>query len=192
MAASLRLAPPKRAKPREVPLAKVVAVALSEHLREYGAGEGGLFFQSREHKLKARTYFNLGVWKPALVKAGIEPTRENGANALRRYFATVLLDAGESIRAVSDYLGATLIPASPLRAYTHLLPSSEDRYRRAMDTAFSGSRVRNVSDGPKQGAFGQVRADRLSLLRYLDSRAEWWWDGLYGHFTTTRRGASRR
>ncbi|HZJ52023.1 MAG TPA: hypothetical protein VFF07_14560 [Actinomycetota bacterium] len=50
-----------------MPLAEVVAVALSEQLREYGSGDGGLFFTSRERKPIARTYFNPGVWKPTLV-----------------------------------------------------------------------------------------------------------------------------
>jgi integrase len=43
-------APPKRAKTRDVPLAEVVAVATSEHLRKYGSRGGGLFFTSREQK----------------------------------------------------------------------------------------------------------------------------------------------
>jgi len=67
---------------------------------------------------------------------------------LRHYFASVLLDAGESIRAVSDYLGHS-DPGFTLRVYTHLMPSSEDHTRRAIDAAFSSSCVRSVSDGPK-------------------------------------------
>jgi integrase len=142
------LAPPKRSKTREVPLAEVVAVALSQHLRKYESGEDGLFFTSREHKPMARTYFNQHIWKPALAKGGVEPTRENGKHALRHYFASVLLDAGESIRAVSDYLGHS-DPGFTLRVYTHLMPASEDRARRAIDAAFSSSRVQNVSDGAR-------------------------------------------
>lgn len=55
-------------------------------------------------------------------------------HALRHYFASVLLDAGESIRTVSDYLGHA-DPGFTLRVYTHLIPSSEERARQAVDLA---------------------------------------------------------
>jgi hypothetical protein len=58
--------------------------------------------------------------------AGVEPTRENGMHALRHFNASVLLDAGESIRALAEYLGHA-DPGFTLRVYTHLMPSSEDR-----------------------------------------------------------------
>jgi integrase len=47
----------------------------------------------------------------------------------------VLLDAGESIKALAAYLGHA-DPGFTLRTYTHLLPTSEDRTRRAIDQAF--------------------------------------------------------
>jgi hypothetical protein len=46
----------------------------------------------------------------------------------------VLLDAGESIKALSEYLGHS-DPGFTLRTYTHLLPSSETRTRKAIDDA---------------------------------------------------------
>jgi len=42
------------------------------------------------------------------------------------------LDAGESIKAGSEYLGHS-DPGFTLRTYTHLLPNSEQRTRRAID-----------------------------------------------------------
>ena len=53
-------------------------------------------------------------------------------HALRHYYASVLLDAGESIRALADYLGHA-DPGFTLRVYTYLMPASEDRARRAID-----------------------------------------------------------
>jgi hypothetical protein len=47
----------------------------------------------------------------------------------------VLLDAGESIRALSEYLGHA-DPGFTLRTSTHLMPSSETRTRRAIDGMF--------------------------------------------------------
>lgn len=55
---------------------------------------------------------------------------------LRHTYASVLLDAGESIKALSGYLGHAE-PGFTLRVYTHLLPASEDRTRRAIDAAFA-------------------------------------------------------
>jgi integrase len=55
-------------------------------------------------------------------------------HALRHHYASVLLDAGESIRAVADYLGHA-DPGFTLRTYTHLMPSSEARARQAVDAA---------------------------------------------------------
>jgi len=56
-------------------------------------------------------------------------------HVLRHRNASVLLDAGENIKALSLYLGHA-DPGFTLRVYTHLLPSSEDRTRRAIDAAF--------------------------------------------------------
>lgn len=79
--------------------------------------------------------FNAGVWKPAIRATGIANTRENGMHVLRHTYASVLLDAGESIKALAAYLGHA-DPGFTLRIYTHLLPTSEDRTRRAIDQAF--------------------------------------------------------
>jgi integrase len=73
----------------------------------------------------------------ALVAAGLEPSRENGMHALRHFYASVLLDAGESVRALAEYLGHA-DPGFTLRVYTHLMPASEERTRRAVDQALRG------------------------------------------------------
>jgi integrase len=44
----------------------------------------------------------------------------------------MLLDAGESIKAVSDYLGHS-DAGFTLRTNTHLMPSSTERAKRAVD-----------------------------------------------------------
>ena len=77
------------------------------------------------------------MWKPALRKAGMPVTRANGTHALRHFYASALLDGGESIRAVSEYLGHA-DPGFTLRTYTHLLPSSQQRPRLAVARALAG------------------------------------------------------
>jgi hypothetical protein len=50
-----------------------------------------------------RGAFNSQVWRPALVKAGVTGlTRDHGMHALRHLYASVLLDAGESVKALAQ------------------------------------------------------------------------------------------
>ena len=106
------IAPPKYGKERDVPLADIVAISLAERLRAHPSGEDGLIFTSREHKPMSRTYYNTHIWKPALVRAGVEPTRANGMHALRHYWASVLLDAGSQSGRSSTTLDTPIL-ASP-------------------------------------------------------------------------------
>lgn len=82
--------------------------------------------------------------------ASVPPLRKNGRRALRHFYASALIDAGESVKAVAEYLGHA-DPGFTLRAYAHLSPSSEERARKAVDTVLSRD-----SDGPMT-APGPVR-----------------------------------
>jgi integrase len=141
---------PKGNKTRTVPLPDSVRDLLAAHLAERPARsvtlpwrtlDGDpvtvpLVLTTREATALNRNYFNTHVWKPALRAAVVEPSRANGMHALRHYYASVLLDAGESIKAVSEYLGHS-DPGFTLRTYTHLMPSSTERTKRAVDDAFA-------------------------------------------------------
>ena len=143
------LALPKGRKIRSIPLASSVRDVLLAHLADNPArpvtapwdrpdGDPvtvSLVLTSRENNPINRNYFNAKIWKPALLAAGIPPTRDNGCHALRHYWASVLLDGGESIKTVSEYLGHA-DPAFTLRTYTHLLPASETRSKAIIDAAF--------------------------------------------------------
>ncbi|MEV5976144.1 tyrosine-type recombinase/integrase [Streptomyces sp. NPDC052114] len=155
----LVFAPPKGGKLRDVPLPNLVSYALANHITQRPPIEvtlpwktpdgppvtATLVFYSREHKALNRNYFNMYLWKPALVSAGVIPerlpgerfkqSREHGMHALRHYYASVLLDAGENIKALAEYLGHA-DPGFTLRTYTHLMPNSQDRARQAIDSAF--------------------------------------------------------
>jgi integrase len=96
----------------------------------------GLVVTTRERTPLARTYFNRHVWKTALDTTWVAPTRVNGMHALRHTHASVLLEDGVSIKALAEYLGHA-DPGFTLRTYTHLMPSSEDRARAAVDRAFA-------------------------------------------------------
>ncbi|MDX2524161.1 integrase [Streptomyces europaeiscabiei] len=72
-------------------------------------------------------------------------------HALRHFHASVLLDAGENVKALSAYLGH-IDPGFTLRVYTHLMPSSDARARKAVDSLYDGTVT--GPDGP-QTAQGQ-------------------------------------
>ncbi|MGY4917599.1 tyrosine-type recombinase/integrase [Streptomyces sp. 900116325] len=168
--AQLVFAPPKGGKLRDVPLPDAVAFAVAEHITQrppltvtlpWKAPDGppvtaSLLFYSRERKPVNRNYFNMRVWKPALVAAGVIParkpgqrfveSREHGMHALRHFYASVLLDAGENVKALSEYLGHG-DPGFTLRTYTHLMPNSQARARRAVDSVFREGG--DTDDGPQ-------------------------------------------
>ncbi|MEV7970492.1 tyrosine-type recombinase/integrase [Sphaerisporangium sp. NPDC088356] len=75
-----------------------------------------------------------------------QAAREHGMHALRHLYASVLLDAGENIKALSQYLGHS-DPGFTLRVYTHLMPSSEGRTRRAVDKIYEAAE--SQPDGPQ-------------------------------------------
>lgn len=72
-------------------------------------------------------------------------------HALRHFYASVLLDAGENIRALSQYLGHA-DPGFTLRTYTHLMPSSEGRTRKAVDSLYLASRKQDHGPEAAQAA----------------------------------------
>lgn len=108
-----------------------------------------------------RDYFNDRLWKPALEAAGlIDPPvvtkrpiagkpgrfravkryaedRENGFHSLRHTFASVQLDARESVVSVSKWLGHA-DPSITLRIYAHMMPEADGRGRTAMQNWFEG------------------------------------------------------
>ncbi|APU12429.1 MULTISPECIES: tyrosine-type recombinase/integrase [Actinoalloteichus] len=138
---------PKREKSRTVPLSAGTLRRLDAHLEAFPAqqvtlpwndvtGEpvtADLLMTDDCGQAYWRQAFNRDLWKPALQRAGMTtPERKDGTHALRHYYASVLLDSGESVKALSEYLGHA-DPGFTLRTYTHLLPSSHERARRALD-----------------------------------------------------------
>ncbi|MEU6417612.1 tyrosine-type recombinase/integrase [Streptomyces spiralis] len=152
-------APPKGAKERVVPLPESVARSIEEHISvhppasvtlPWRAVDGppvtaSLIFHRDQGRPINRNDFNRGVWRPALEAAGVPLGRTSGMHALRHFYASVLLDAGESIKALSEYLGHH-DPGFTLRTYTHLMPSSEKRTREAVNRAFVDGP--DTADGP--------------------------------------------
>lgn len=134
------IAPPKANKTRDVPMAEALSLILAEHVRKFPPGPNGLLFTTRFNRPMDREYFNPKVWRVALKAAEIPDSPRNGMHALRHYYASVLLDAGVSVRALADHLGHT-DPGFTLRTYTHLIPATTDRAAKAIDEAFGRSAI---------------------------------------------------
>jgi integrase len=155
---------PKHDRERTIPLPDSVAEALREYLDQFPAREVTLPWEevdgdahtlrlvitSREAKALNRNYINTYVWKPALVRAGVvtqaeldarvpgrrnQRNRKHGMHALRHLYASLLLDAGVSVKALAEYLGHQ-DPGYTLRVYTHLIPGTEGRAGKVIDLAF--------------------------------------------------------
>ncbi|GAB2799459.1 tyrosine-type recombinase/integrase [Streptomyces daliensis] len=148
-------APPKRGKLRDVPLPGPIADVLRAHMKQFPPVEITLPWKTvtgprvtRRLVFTAplgnhiwRNQFNSDTWKPALAAAGVIPTpgpgekyasaREHGMHALRHFYASVLLDAGENVKALAEYLGHS-DPGLTLRVYAHLMPTSQQRTRKAV------------------------------------------------------------
>jgi len=145
--------PPKGGKTREVPLPDSVASAIRAHMSTHPPvsitlpwqkpdGEpttARLITTSRDRTAAWRPVYNQWTWLPALKKAGVDrQLRVDGFHALRHFYASTLLDAGETITALSSYLGHA-DPGFTLKVYTHLMPSSKQRTRTAVDGVFGDS-----------------------------------------------------
>lgn len=134
-------APPKTAaSSRVVPVGQVVVDALAAHLAAFGEGADRLVFTSDAGEGIRRQ--NLAViFKTAATAAGAPWATFHD---LRHHFASVLIGAGCSVKAVQEALGHANA-SETLDTYSHLWPADEDRLRAAIDGAWKSSRVPAVS-----------------------------------------------
>jgi integrase len=91
--------------------------------------------------------FHKVVWQGAFRAAGIDyRTRADGMYALRHFYASVLLSRGVSVKELAEYLGHS-DPGFTLRTYTHLVPSSHERARAAIEAVFGAVTAQPPGDG---------------------------------------------
>lgn len=117
---------------RDVPLPANVADELAAHLGRFPA-RGGFVFASTHGRPWWHEQYGSRAFTAAAREAGLP--EGTTTHDLRHHYASVLLAAGESVVAVAERLGhenATLV----LTTYGHLLPDSEGRTRRAIESAW--------------------------------------------------------
>ena len=124
--------PPKTPKSnRVVPVADVVGVELAEHVRVFGTNADGLLFHDeRGRRLDRRRVSEW--WRPAARQAGLDGRTFHD---LRHCYASLLIAAGASVKAVQEALGHSSA-VETLDTYSHLWPSDQERLAKAVDQAW--------------------------------------------------------
>ncbi|MFF0220496.1 tyrosine-type recombinase/integrase [Streptomyces vinaceus] len=148
---------PKGGKTRIVDMPRSVATELAAYFLDHPAVDvelpwGGPEPDREKHSFPlvlTTTYgnairaniFNDEAWKPALAAAGVIPAREKGArwkasrkdgfHVLRHTYASVLLEAGESIVTLARWLGHSS-PTITLDHYAHFMPEAGGKGRAAI------------------------------------------------------------
>lgn len=137
-----RLVPPKTTKSkRSVPVPTVLVDGLAAHLAAFPADPQGFVFTNKDGSPVSRQRFG-DVWRKAVQDAGLP--KGTHFHALRHTYATVLIQSGESVTAVSRRLGHAS-PMETLQTYSHLFPDHEDETVRRLDDAYTALVSRPVS-----------------------------------------------
>ncbi|GAA0190915.1 hypothetical protein GCM10008944_03740 [Cytobacillus oceanisediminis] len=166
------IVPPKYTRTRVVPAPAWVLDEIGDHRCRLDPLPNGLLLFGRERKPLNKNYFNTSVWRPALDRAGIPRDRSNGMHALRHTCASLWLEHGVSIKAVSEYLGHA-DAGFTLRTYTHVMPSSGERARLAMEDAFRKGRRPEERDLQPGRTLGAQEHDEGGSPRETNGQRQW-------------------
>lgn len=130
-----KFGPPKTAKSnRTVPVADVTIRKLSAHVAKYPPVAGLLFTTSRQGAVTRSVFGH--AWRPVASTVGL--VDRQGLHQLRHFYASLLIEAGRSVKEVQARLGhATAVET--LETYAHLWPSNEDGTRAVIEAAFGPS-----------------------------------------------------
>lgn len=123
--------PPKSVSSnRTIPASSFVLERLSAHV---GRRHEGFVLQRNDGPVNHNDFAY--YWRKAAKGAGVAALR---FHELRHAYASALISAGCSVRAVQHSLGHAK-PSTTLNLYSHLWPGDEDRLRMAVDAAFGAA-----------------------------------------------------
>ncbi|HVM41754.1 MAG TPA: site-specific integrase [Acidimicrobiia bacterium] len=141
------LGPPKsRSSYRRVPMPDVVAAALRAHLARFEPGRHGLLFTTGAGRPIRRHRFG-EVWRAAVVRAGLP--RGIRFHELRHFYASLLIQEGESVKVVQARLGHASATET-LDIYAHLWPDDGNRTRAAVDGLLGSLAEGTLSEPPME------------------------------------------
>jgi hypothetical protein len=108
---------------------------LAEHIRRFPPGADELIFTTADDRPVRRQRIS-AAWRKAADAAGLP--EKTGFHATRHFYASLLIQHGESVKVVQARLGhASAIET--LDTYGHLWPDSEDATREAVDLVLADS-----------------------------------------------------
>ncbi len=146
----MMFAPPKGGKTRTVPLSPALLAEIDDHDDRFPATavtlpwkkpDGDrvtvrLLVTGEAGRLYTGDLFTKVVWQGGFRESEITHRgRADGMHALRHFYASTLLSRAVSIKELAEYLGHS-DAGFTLRTYTHLVPSSHQRARQAIDAVF--------------------------------------------------------
>jgi integrase len=114
---------------RTIPAPDLVLDELALHIEQYGAGPDGLVFTDTKGDPIRRNALG-HLWRRAATKADVVGFTPHD---LRHYAASVLIEAGQSVKVVQHHLGHASA-STTLDTYAHMWPESEDATRLALNT----------------------------------------------------------
>lgn len=138
------LVPPKTKRSvRRVPIPSVLVEALAAHLAAFPANEDGFIFTNTAGRPLRRNSFG-ETWARSVERAGLP--KGTRFHDLRHSYASLLIEAGESVTVVSKRLGHASANET-LSTYSHLWPDSDERTVSVLDAAHArhAERVTAVS-----------------------------------------------
>ena len=112
---------------RTIPAADEVLTELARHVEARGLGEHGLLVHGADGRAMFRERWTV-AWRRTAASAGLTETH---FHHLRHAFASRLINAGCSVKAVQSALGHERA-STTLDTYGHLWPGDEDRVRAAL------------------------------------------------------------
>lgn len=136
--------PPKtRAGQRSVPMPRVVADGVAEHLAAVPGGPGDYLFRAPLGGPVRVASWRSRFWTPATRRAGVAPLR---AHDLRHTAVALWIAAGASPKEIAVRAGHSSV-VTVLDRYGHLLPGSEEKVTDALDVlaAQSGAVSKRLS-----------------------------------------------
>lgn len=154
--APMLVAPKTKRSVRRVPIPGVLVDVLAAHLAEHPAGPDGYVFTNTAGRPLRRNLFGES-WRRAVADAGLP--KGTRFHDLRHTYASMLIEAGESVTVVSKRLGHAS-PVETLETYSHLWPDSDEHTVAVLDAAFARHAADCVPDVSRAGsvtAFPQVR-----------------------------------